>query len=630
MSLHVTIICVVIVLCLISLVTAIVISQTVETYTEDNPCKVRCDPTQGQFCPGNIRCDKDKLKCLSENSCCCPTGPPPPPPPPPPPGPVPPPPPGSKCRDQMNPDVLAEGCPAMCGPGVSCCGFDGKGGGCDPSVKNKIDCNTKYPSKDFWCPKKARPPCPTDGKNLCCKTGTEEVCNPQDKVCRNEPPQGYFSITLNLKGFDGIEDDVYLRIQRPRNPDDTSLGTEFIRFKRVGNVLTGYLFLDSSIGKIGDAKVPSEYSQKVKKGDVLHLPIRYSRSYDVGNNFFNSGRMYVSLYHPIDQLNPPPNPPAGLGEKAEPHWTTVEFTIDKLGILWANISAVDDVTMPTLKLIDNRSGAWSGYPNAFHCSKEDLTICNPNLKDKCCSLWKCVERIAKDACSVSTVGGYEATWKNIFVYREVLHKQGISHVEAALIESPKFVEALQNYFVQYFKNKWLPAIKKEGGFWADILGSVKITATDQGLQYGSHLIQPITDDQITSLWSGGMQKWPGGTSPIFVMVISAMLNSGVPPEWLCANTSQSTPVNQKFTRSCAFKAVRFSARGQVKVGGTVFSNMPMWNVYEQAMHKCGYCAYAYDYDDYLGRDGTANFPLWEGKPVCLTLSMVTDDVDPQF
>ncbi len=111
------------------------------------------------------------------------------------------------------------------------------------------------------------------------------MCNPQDKVCTNEPPQGYFSITLNLRGFDGIEDDVYLRIQRPRNPDDTSLGTEFIRFKRVGNVLTGYLFLDSSIGKIGDANVPSEYSQKVKKGDVLHLPIRYSRSYDVGNNF---------------------------------------------------------------------------------------------------------------------------------------------------------------------------------------------------------------------------------------------------------------------------------------------------------------------------------------------------------
>ena len=98
-------------------------------------CKVQCNPTLGQFCPDNIPCDKDKLECLSDISCCCPTpgpspppGPIPPPPPPPPPGPIPPPPPpppGGVCRDQMNPDVLAEGCPAMCGPGVSCCGFDG-------------------------------------------------------------------------------------------------------------------------------------------------------------------------------------------------------------------------------------------------------------------------------------------------------------------------------------------------------------------------------------------------------------------------------------------------------------------------------------------------------------------------
>ena len=551
------------------------------------------------------------------------------------------------CTTVSTPEKFNEACTvkraggtgicSQCAPDVKCCGFDCNNGicGCDGGAKSKKECNDKH-NGNFWCgeskpvpkPDPTRPsckdsncnftntisqsrnsdgtykctclpgfsgPCCGSGKpnptpvtrpQACCTTGTGSACNPGDRGCRAENKPGYFNMTFDLTGFEPRPGHVYIRIQR-KSPS----GTDFLTFPAGSDTAQ----VTSTSLSAGTSIVPHEYSRVVEPGDTLYFP----------TDDFISGRMYVSLFDPVNWLIPSIK---GAGD-TEPLFSTMEFTIDN-GVLWVNISAVDVITMPALKLVNNKSGAWSGYENAFACTASYSPGCNPK-GDSCCSLYDCAWSTMKSGCPSA---GFDASWAKLFVARGASNKIGII--------SPKHSDEMKDYFKNYLKNTWLPSIRDNGGFYADIdYVSKKIEVSTDLVSFvveGGEVI-PTNKDSPEGYWSGGQRFWPSG-SPSVLKVVSALLMSGVPIEWVCANTSAQKPFGKPMALTPEFKSQMYLNTGVVNdVHG-----MPMFNLYAKALHECGYCAYAYDYDDELGQDGTDRIDVLSGA--CLSLHIQTDDV----
>ena len=210
----------------------------------------------------------------------------------------------------------------QCAENVKCCGFSCNNGicGCDASASTQEECNSKH-NGNFWCGDEKKPvpdptprpgpkpdPTPRPGPKpgtTCCTKGTGPGCDDRDKGCRGGGHQGYFSITFDLTGFEPMPGHVYIRIQRK-----SSSGTDFLTFPAGSNRAV----LTSTSMSAGTSIVPSEYSRVVEPGDTLFFPT---------TNFI-SGRLYVSLFHPVNWLIPSID---GAGD-TEPLFSTMEFTID--------------------------------------------------------------------------------------------------------------------------------------------------------------------------------------------------------------------------------------------------------------------------------------------------------------
>jgi hypothetical protein len=533
-------------------------------------------------------------------------------------------------------DCAQGACSKWCAAGVKCCGFECNNDvcGCDPSSTTKEQCDSKY-GTGHWCGSESPTPdskeCVAENtkkstKNVdntytcickpdwsgprcgvkkipaprpaprpdfpCCNKGTGKGCRKSDKVCESLEKPGYFSIRFDLNGFKPIPGIIYIRVQKPIDPNNPLAGTNFYKFPL--GVDTPTLVTSTTIGN-GTDLVPAEFSRVVAPNETLYFP----------PDLFISGRMYVSIGKPVNTLEP-----SVILSSNEPMFSTVEFTVDDRELLWINISGVDEVSMPSLKLANNRTGAWSGYENAFRCNDSQSASCDPAGKG-CCSLYDCMYRKMKAVAGT----GFESTWKNLFV-------------SGRAIMAPKQVSEMNGYFLDYAKRTWLPAIQRGGGFWARFDGPIKFVTVSADLK--NYVIDGVsiptrmdTADDITSYWSGGKQRWAGVDDPT-VKVLSTLLMSGISPEWICNHTSRDNPWSKTLATSPAAKAQMYRSRGTA-LG---LADMPMWNLYEQLMHDCGFCAYAYDYDDFLGRDGTAQVCVGSkcgaSKPACLSLAIQTD------
>ena len=495
-------------------------------------------------------------------------------------------------RVREAPSVCENGGCKQCAPNVKCCGFACNNDicGCDASATTQEECNTKH-NGNFWCggkkpkPRPPKPPPKPVSNNQCCTKGTGSACNLDEKGCKATNKQGYFSITFNLNGFEPRPGHVYIRIQRK-----SASGTDFLIFP--GGTDTAVL--KSTALSEGTSIVPAEYSRVVEPGDTLYFPT---------TNFI-SGRLYVSLFDEVNWLIPNIK---GMGD-TEPLYTAMEFTIDN-SVLWVNISAVDIITMPVLKLVNNQTSAWSGYENAFACTAAYTDGCDPK-SNQCCSLYDCVRTRMKDDCPLA---GYDSTWGTLF--------QSRGEAAKIAIISPKHSPNMKYYFKDYLNDTWLPAIRDNGGFYADIdynIKKIEVSADLVSFVVQGGEVVPTNKDDPEGYWSGGQRFWQG-SSPSVLKVVSALLMSGAPIEWVCKNTNSSKAFSKPMALTTEFKSQMHLNRGVVNG----VQDMPMYNVYRKALHDCGYCAYAYDYDDELGQDGTERINVTNGA--CLSLHIQTDD-----
>ena len=150
--------------------------------------------------------------------------------------------------------------------------------------------------------------------------------------------------------------------------------------------------------------------------------------------------------------------------------------------------------------------------------------------------------------------GFDASWAKLFVARGASNKIGII--------SPKHSDAMKDYFKNYLKNTWLPSIRDNGGFYADIdYVTKKIEVSTDLVSFvveGGEVI-PTNKDSPEGYWSGGQRFWPSG-SPSVLKVVSALLMSGVPIEWVCANTSDKKPFGKPMALTPNSRAKCISTR----------------------------------------------------------------------
>lgn len=419
--------------------------------------------------------------------------------------------------------------------------------------------------------------------------------NPVNPPSPNQPvvgPTRIFHITVP-SGKDPSQ--VYVRLQGI----DPQTGQQcFVIFDKNGN--PEYVEKDPQTGKWAiliqgkngrsyqdlpdDKQTPESFCMKLSD-----LPKDASGQITVKMPYITSGRMLLSLDHPLYSLNPDPTNPKSPDFKT--HWILGEMTINAQGT-WFDYSAVDSQD--------------SAFSMGFGVDKIDRGY-DQNLQQ----LFKQIEALLKQ------YGGQDNS-----VWNQLFQKDDQGHIMRIL--SPKHFSALfAHYFDHYLQTVFLKhyqshplyiqepingknvilkgEVSADGSTWNfyDPQGKLVTTLPTQGNNSLAYLTGSPQDFQL-----------PGATSiqKDLMRDLSAIVNTGMKPSDLDKANTPSDPLCKDFFTS--HKNLFYQATDQ---------GQPMYNVYDRAMHEAGFHSYAYDYDDMLGQDGTVHMEKGDSRPISIQL-----------
>lgn len=370
---------------------------------------------------------------------------------------------------------------------------------------------------------------------------------------KQDVPPGCVSMKIQLQP--GVDPDkTFIRLQ---GQDPTTGRQCYITWDANGN--PAYVDInDMANNDPPPAKYCIPVSQLPRDGNTLSITIPQ----------LTSGRVYVSQGGALTQNAPSFVNPDDADVKTK--WTMMEVNNDQRGIT-ADVSAVDVFSSPGLQMQMFNNDFPSGGPVIGYGGDAK-------------------EFLAK-------VKGYfgDSIWNTLF--------QGDSK-----ILSPKhFTETFKTYYNHYLQTTFLPYYQNHPIVVKEPIDGITTTLT--GTVVGDNfefrdpsgtLIAtiPTSSDDSIPWFTGSSNEWPPGkgnldTQRDLMRDLSSLLNSGIKPDDPKAQFSESNPLTRDF-----FKANR-DLFYQASDDG-----VPMYNVYDYAMHKAGYEGYTYDYNDLQGIDGT--------------------------
>lgn len=391
------------------------------------------------------------------------------------------------------------------------------------------------------------------------------------------------------------DDDVYIRIQGT-NPLTQSLC--YLTFNPDGT--TSYF--DISNQTPGDADgsdycVPLSALPLVNGNRMLQmLPLE-------------SGRLFVSVGKKIVWHEP------SLTNSSDPDCQTIysmiEFTSrnnpnptpgNPNGI-WFDFSAVDDVSLPlqlTTHTSDGQPDQVRGYSGSASAFMNKAVQLLQQYDTTSGHIWSGL--VQKD-------GSGE-------VLRILAAKQALAPLGS--FPNNYFEDYLQNTFLPYFETNTL---SMDGtaldGSIETYVGQVVSVGGQSFFQFkgeadGNVVMVPAYPDRAKAWFSGGLAAdefipiSPQGATEAYkdlVRDLSAFVNAGVLP-----SVAQGQNITKDWMESHR----------------SDFYQAPVYNVYDRALHEAGLDAYAYDYDDRLGQDGTETGPF-AGSVVTVTLPTLSSE-----
>jgi len=403
---------------------------------------------------------------------------------------------------------------------------------------------------------------------------------------------GYLPVVLNPPK-DKSADDVYVRIQGT-DPKTNSLC--YLTFD--ANGMASYHDIPNNTPGNADG---SQYCVKLSS-----LP-KFGDGYLIYTLPIESGRILISVDKPTIWQDPDMNNASDPDTNI--NWSMVELTTrdnpnptpaNPNGI-WSDYSGVDFVGMP----MQLQTHTNDGKPDQIHGYDGNRQA----LINKALELLK----------QYDTTPGQ--VWNHLCQYDgagNVLRILAAKHMLAPLGNFPNnyFQDYLEKTFLPYFasNNLQVDASGANGNPVETYTGNAYQDSSDGkwyfkfvGQTDGNVVIVPAETDNASAWLTGASGPWPDTKNPVpntnafkdLIRDLSAIANAGIKPEAM-----QGQLIDKQWMIDARNKGEYYQA--------------PVYNVYDRAMHEAGLNAYAYDYDDRLGQDGTEGGPF-DGSCIAISL-----------
>ena len=301
---------------------------------------------------------------------------------------------------------------------------------------------------------------------------------------------------------------------------------------------------------------------------------------------FPSGRIYFSVKKSLKWADPDINNVSDPDRSTQ--FTMMEFTSTNSSICLDD-SAVDGFSGPSISTQPYIKGKPVGVPfgtleNPTRFINNVKSYINSHVTDPA-------------ACQV---------WMSMFT-----NIGGVQRIAAP--KSPNLINIFGPYFEDYKSDVLIHYIKKNPLYF-DINKDkflIKVSPDGKNFEYynnwGGTSKATLPISEIT--WLSWLSGKPDGVTnnPRVMQGLSALLMSGMELKSLGA----TGPTDDKCLSNTTF--VKYEKEGKffkaMYKGKPNVKNGPMYDVYEHAMHAEGWNAYAYDYDDLFGQDGTVTLQV---------------------
>ncbi|MBS3904641.1 MAG: hypothetical protein KGZ39_04890 [Simkania sp.] len=310
-----------------------------------------------------------------------------------------------------------------------------------------------------------------------------------------------------------------------------------------------------------------------------------------------SGNILISIDKKLQWQMPDPNNASDPDNTTL--WSMVEMTATKDAGIWADYSNVDSVSLPLKLQLHTSNG--SNQIRGYNGSRREF-----------------IENVS------TFLKQYDTTPNQIWSTLAQTDPSGniLRFMSAKHMMPPAGTTFPADYFTNYLSTIFLPYFEQQ-----PLLLEASQADVSKGIEtYSGTLTKDQATGTLTFVFKG---QTDGNIVTLPVTTTSRPWLTGAIGDWQPTPPQQSTQAYADLIRDLS-GIVNAGILPQATQGQLInkswminhfgdYYQAPVYNIYDRALHEAGANSYCYDYDDFLGQDGTEVGPFDDGTHLMITL-----------